>query len=366
MPISKGKNGKYYVKVWDNKVLYTPSKMKMSQTSWPNKTDAKAAEVELRRIIQAQSSTMGMTLDLLTLCNRYLKDQKEKCTGHDTFPKKVRFSKEIIKRWRNVPVTDIKVYMAQEYLDDRSKKFTNNSFNSYRKEGVAMFNWAINQQLLPPNAINVFARVKKLPHSTGGPKPAPVEDVKKVMQVANQSQQDLILTYLLTGARKNEILTMKWNDVDMETKTYKLHTNKTGNKRTKTTLHSTPDQLHKVFARKLKERNPDLEYVFWHKFFSQDKKAFVEDRYKHLNKFTERLCIKAGVPHFTLHQLRHLAATLLKESGASLSQMQLFLRHDEQKTTEIYAGHLDNSTTEQTEYLGAFWSAKLNENSDAV
>ncbi len=92
----------------------------------------------------------------------------------------------------------------------------------------------------------------------------------------------------------------------------------------------------------------------------------IEDRYKHLNKFTERLCIKADVPHFTLYQLRHLAATLLKESGASLSQMQLFLRHDEQKTTEIYAGHLDNSTTEQTEYLGAFWSAKLNEVSAVV
>jgi len=61
-----------------------------------------------------------------------------------------------------------------------------------------------------------------------------------------------------------------------------------------------------------------------------------------------------------------LAATLLKESDASVSQMQLFLRHDEQKTTEIYAGHLDNSTTEQTEYLGAFWSAKLNEVSAVV
>jgi len=62
-----------------------------------------------------------------------------------------------------------------------------------------------------------------------------------------------------------------------------------------------------------------------------------------------------------MHQFRHLAATLLKENGASLSEMQQFLRHDEQKTTEMYAGHLDNSTAKQTEYLGNFWSGKLAE-----
>jgi len=39
--------------------------------------------------------------------------------------------------------------------------------------------------------------------------------------------------------------------------------------------------------------------------------------------------------------------------------MQLFLRHDEQKTTELYAGHLDNSTTKQSQCLGEFWSEQL-------
>jgi len=32
-----------------------------------------------------------------------------------------------------------------------------------------------------------------------------------------------------------------------------------------------------------------------------------------------------------------------------------------QKTTELYAGHLDNSTAKQTEYLGNFWSVELTE-----
>lgn len=361
MPISKGKNGKYYVKVWKDKVLYTPEKVGMQQTSWTTKVEAKAAEVELRRLINTPSSITAMTLDLLTMCNRYLKDQREKVIGHDTLAKKIRFCKEIIEIWGNIPVPDIKVYMVQEYLNERAKEFSANSFNTYRKEGVAMFNWAFDQQLLPPNTINVFAKVKKLPHSTGGPKPAPLEDVIKVLSVANQDQKDLILSYLLTGARKTEILTMIWDDLDMDKRTYKLHTKKTGNKLTKTTIHSMSDQLYEIFVRKQENRIPGLNYVFWHRYFSQDKKQHVDDRYMSLNKFTQRLCDKAGVPLFTLHQFRHLAATILKDSGASLSQMQLFLRHDEQKTTEIYAGFLDNSTKEQSTYLDSFWAEKLAE-----
>ncbi|MCP4337895.1 MAG: tyrosine-type recombinase/integrase [Desulfobulbaceae bacterium] len=79
------------------------------------------------------------------------------------------------------------------------------------------------------------------------------------------------------------------------------------------------------------------------------------------NKSTKRLCDKAGVPLFTLHQLRHLAASILKKEGATIAELQLFLRHYEQKTTEIYAGHLDNSTKQQNETLGRIWSGKLSE-----
>lgn len=362
MPISRDKkNGKYYVKVWSNKVLYTPAKVGMSKTSWETKVEAQAAEVELRRLIGAQSSTIPTTLDLLSCCNLYLKDQASRVIGHDTLDKKKRFCKEILKTWGNIPIADLRVFMVQKYLSDRAEQFTSNSFNTYRKEGVAMLNWAIDQQLLPPDTVNVFAKVKKLAHSTGGPKPAPLDDVMMVISIANQEQKDLIMAYLLTGARKSEILTMTWGDIDLKAKTYKLHTRKTGNQLIKTTLHEMHELLFEIISRKYENRKPGIDYVFWHRYYSHSRKEYVEDRYMSLNKFTKRLCEKAGVPLFTMHQFRHLAATLLKENGASLSELQLFLRHDAQKTTEIYAGHLDNSTAKQSEYLGNFWSGKLAE-----
>jgi hypothetical protein len=43
----------------------------------------------------------------------------------------------------------------------------------------------------------------------------------------------------------------------------------------------------------------------------------------------------------------------------SLAKLQRFLRHDHQKTTEIYAGHIETGTKKQTDYLAGFWADKL-------
>ena len=43
----------------------------------------------------------------------------------------------------------------------------------------------------------------------------------------------------------------------------------------------------------------------------------------------------------------------------SLAQLQRFLRHEHQKTTEIYAGHIEMGTRKQTDYLADFWKGKL-------
>jgi hypothetical protein len=45
----------------------------------------------------------------------------------------------------------------------------------------------------------------------------------------------------------------------------------------------------------------------------------------------------------------------------SISQLQLFPRHDNQKITEIYSAFLGGGTQEQGDFLGEFWSEKLKE-----
>jgi integrase len=273
---------------------------------------------------------------------------------------KQRLCKELLAFWGNVPCDEITVHMAQSYLLGRAERVSNNSFNVYRQEGSRLFNWGIKQELLPGDFRNPFAQISKKRHEKGKPRPAPIENVLKAYMVATPDQKDLLLTYLVTGARKSEILRWEWSDIDFKNRVYALVTRKTGTGEPKVTHHDMPDLLYEILQRRFDKRHPNLAYVFWHRFWDRKKNCWREDRYKSLNKFANRLCKKAGVPQFHLHQLRHLATAILKEHGnMGLAKLQRFLRHDKQKTTEIYAGHLDNSTKEQTEFLAGFWGEKI-------
>jgi integrase len=296
----------------------------------------------------------------LTLSNEYLKDAKISFAGHDTFDGKKRFCKEILEKWGNIPVEDINVHMAHSYLLGRAEKVSNNSFNVYRKEGRRLFEWGKEQGIIPRHSLNPFAEVKKKRHEKSRSRPARIEDVKKVYMVAKPHQKDLIMAYLITGGRKSELLQWEWKDIDFRNMIYALHTRKSGTGEIKTTYHEMPGQLHEILQRRFKARHPRLPYVFWHRYYDRKKKHWVEDRYKTLNRFTERLCTKAKVPRFGLHQLRHLATAVLKDKAdMSLAKLQRFLRHDYQKTTEIYAGHIETGTKEQADFLASFWKEKL-------
>lgn len=360
MPIYKVK-GRYYVRVEKNGVKWTPAKAGMHQTSWKTKRHARAAEAELRHRIEKLKTT-PTSLDFLTLCNEYLKDAKISFVGHDTFAGKQRLCKELLEKWGNLPVEDITVHMAQTYLLERANSVSNNSFNVYRQEGKRLFNWGANQELFPNDMRNPFAEVKKKKHEKGKHRPAPIDHVVKAYMAATPVQKDLILCYLITGARKSEILKWEWKDIDFSKRIYALHTRKSGTSELKTTYHEIPDVLYEVLQRRFKKRHPTLPYVFWHKFWDQKENRWREDRYMSLNKFSNKLCKRANVPTFHLHQLRHLATSILKElADMGLAKLQRFLRHDKQKTTEIYAGHLETGTKEQTDFLADFWRKALGE-----
>ena len=214
MPIFK-KNGWWYAKIDKGGVKWTPKKIGMDPSRWRTMREARRGEAELRQRIESARTT-ATSLDLLTLCNEYLRDVKASCVGHDTFALKNRFCKEILERWGNSPAEEVTVHMAQSYLLERADRVSNNSFNVYRQEGKRLFNWAVRQQLLPKDFSNPFAEVDKKRHEKGKPRPAVIEDVIKVYMAADPDQKDLILTYLVTGARKSEILKWEWSDIDFD------------------------------------------------------------------------------------------------------------------------------------------------------
>lgn len=294
-------------------------------------------------------------MDSLTACNRYLDDQQGRYRGKDTFNQKRRFCKDFLKHTGLVKIADIAVHDIQKFLNHRVETVSSNSYNVYRKEGRCFWNWLIRQGYLPANSINPFALTEKRYHKPTKTGPVPLANVLKVLEIANQNQEDLIETLLRTGARKSEIINLKIEDVDLVNRKYYLRTYKTKGGVEKVTRHHMSEALYRIFKRNIANKHPDLPYVFWHRFYSHKTKSHRCDKYQSLGRFTDRLCEKAGVPKFGLHQLRHLATSILKDKGnMSISELQKFLRHEDQKTTEIYANHLDDNTMETTTFLNSF------------
>jgi integrase len=131
---------------------------------------------------------------------------------------------------------------------------------------------------------------------------------------------------LLTGARLNEILSARWDWVDRDRQTLSLPDSKTG----KREVYLSASALH-VLAKQA-ELRVDSAYIFPSR---EEGKHF-----KSLRKPWGKVIDRAGLDGVRLHDLRHTAASIAVNQGASLPIIGKLLGHSQPKTTQRYA-HVD-------------------------
>ena len=127
---------------------------------------------------------------------------------------------------------------------------------------------------------------------------------------------------LLTGARKTEILSLKWGYIDRENRIAKLPDSKTGAK----PLYLPDAAIEMIDAL------PRLEGSEW--VFPSLK---TEGHLIGLQKVWERIRTKAGLEDVRIHDLRHSFASVGAMSGQSLFIVGKILGHSNSATTQRYA-----------------------------
>ncbi|MCB1782979.1 MAG: site-specific integrase [Alphaproteobacteria bacterium] len=131
---------------------------------------------------------------------------------------------------------------------------------------------------------------------------------------------------ILTGARKNEILTLKWEFVDFERRQLRLPESKTGEK----VIHLSAPALQLLSEIPRIVGNP---YVICGKNDGEHL-VNIKDPWGKIRK-------TAGLEDVRLHDLRHNFASIGLASGLHLKVIGTLLGHSQIKTTERYA-HLAN------------------------
>jgi integrase len=155
---------------------------------------------------------------------------------------------------------------------------------------------------------------------------------KVLDQLERENGEDLyviaaVRLLLLTGARLNEILTLRWTYVDIERHMLRLPDSKTGQKTIR--LGGPAIQLLKALPRV--KSNP---YVIVGKL-SGAHLVNLQKPWRHIRTL-------AGIPDVRIHDLRHTFASQAAANGASLPMIGKLLGHTQAQTTARYTHLADD------------------------
>ena len=168
-----------------------------------------------------------------------------------------------------------------------------------------------------------------------------MKEEERLLGLSNPYLKPILITALNTGMRKNEILTLRWTNIDPETKVITLeHTNTKTKKTRRIPINSVLRKL--LLEQRLKSGGN--EYIFLSPTGNPYK------RHDSIKGAYERLCKKAGITGLRFHDLRHTAATRMIEAGASIVAVSKILGHSDIKMTMRYT-HPDTSLKEAVELL---------------
>jgi len=161
------------------------------------------------------------------------------------------------------------------------------------------------------------------------------EELKRLLKVLhtnkNRTVCQIVLFLLATGARLNEALSARWENVDRERRVWRIPIADSKSRH----MRSVPlgDSAIAVLDQL------DTAGKYEHNFINRK----TGRPYKTIYKTWEGLRAEAGLNRLRLHDLRHSAASYMAQAGVSLYVIQQVLGHSNPSVTQWYA-HLSAET----------------------
>lgn len=256
------------------------------------------------------------------------------CTNHQyaqgTIDTKSQIFRNFIKNIKHDPfIEDVNQDLIESYLNTKERSKT---ANRHLRELKTLFNWLMKKEYVD---FNPCLKIEKYREKKYYPYVPPAEDVNKVLLVADEFEYDFLQTIYHLAARRKEVLTLKWDDVDFKNKTVGVWTRKRqGGELERDTL-----KMNSVLEGILKEREKgktcELVFHFKEKEIPRTK----------IEKMVGRLCKKAKVKKFGFHAIRHhVSALMMSSKKLSLVDIQRQLRHKSATTTDHYLTGLVNES----------------------
>ncbi len=142
-------------------------------------------------------------------------------------------------------------------------------------------------------------------------------------QETNQTIRDYVLISLLTGARQANVLSMRWEDVNLKAREWRIERTKNNEPQIITLTDEAINVLH--------ARLPDSPTTFV--FPGTGRKGHLVEP----KKGWQRILARANIKDLRMHDLRRTLGSWQAKTGASLSIIGKSLNHKSVQSTAVYA-----------------------------
>ena len=174
---------------------------------------------------------------------------------------------------------------------------------------------------------NPAAKIKKFREPRSRERILTPEEMRRLVDVAAEHLKPILIVGLNTGMRRNEILSLKWADLNFKDRFISIENSKSGDPR-KVPMNS-------LVIETLKGLTRTSDYVF--------PNSETGSSIKTVRTAFRTACKNAKIKGFRFHDLRHTAASRMVESGADLVTVSKILGHSSIQMTMRYAHPSDQN-----------------------
>jgi integrase len=250
-------------------------------------------------------------------------------------------------------VTDDHLHIALETLADKSARYYAGkdadglpiyrakrkpiapaTINRYAASISAVFTWAIRRRVAPKGWDHPGRRIERKPENNDRTRFLSDDERVRLLATCKASKWPrlylIVLLALTTGARKGELLGLRWCDVDLARQLVHVGRTKNGDPKALPLVPAVVAELERFKPETMgpalvcgKAKAPTLPYAFEGRWHEAMRAAKLRD--------------------FCFHALRHSCASLLAQNGATLLEIGDLLGHRQIAMTKRYshlaAGH---------------------------
>jgi integrase len=276
-------------------------------------------------------------------CEKWLTKQDEsvKQLANSTIGNTTTALKSLVKVIGNKKLTDIEnsdvIKWQKHWLANGLSQTT---VGIYHRHLRAAFNFAKENNPTGTNWFELIPEVKAIKNKNKEDSMQP-NDVKKLIKTVKDNGYHWFSTYLLfqfnTGCRRNEILFLRWEDINLEAGIHGVLT--INAQKTKRRFQIPINKALREIINGMQKKK--VGYVFQTEcrlsgILKKDQ-PWNPDYVSHLFK---KFVVKANLPNFQLKHTRHTYATLLIQRGATYAAAAKLLGHASPQTTARYYDHV--------------------------